>query len=43
MHISSRENLNNRAGQTDSTTVDEYYLTWTKKRVILNLNEGPYI
>ena len=28
-----RENLNNREGQTDSTSVDKYYYTWTTKGV----------
>ena len=39
------ENLNNREGQTDSTFVEKYYITWNKKgfrssRVFI---EGPYI
>ena len=28
----SRENLNSREGQPDSTTMDEYYYIWDYKR-----------
>ena len=40
----TRGSFNNREGQTDSTPVDKYHFTWTKKgvRFTLNLNyKGP--
>ena len=33
LSVKRRENLNKREGQTDSTTIEKYYLTWTIKGV----------
>ena len=35
-----RENLNDREGQTDSTSVDKYCSTWTNKGDYLYNGEG---